>query len=107
MNQMQTDVFGGPVHSTTRPDVQLSRGQLCAYIPPKLEWEFWKSDKKEKIVFPPKPQQVAYNEQRHLSQAAGGLHISVFLTLHIETAYTTHEVTSLNQGHSFPQQQVS
>lgn len=94
---MLTNVFGGLAHNTARLDVQLSKAQLCAYVPTKLWWEFWKSEEKEKLVFPPKPQQVAYNEHRHLSQAAGGLNIWVFLTLHIETASTTHEVTEPRQ----------
>lgn len=90
-SQMLTNTFGGLARISARPDVQLSRAQVCAYVPPKLCWEFWKAE--EKLVLLPKPQQVAYNEHRHLSQAAGGLHIWGFLTLNIQTASRTHEVT--------------
>lgn len=88
-----TNVFGGLADSTARPDVPLSRAQICDYVPPKLWWEFHKSEEKEKLGFPSKRQKVTYNEHKHQSQAAGGLHIWGFLTLHIHTTSTTNEVT--------------
>lgn len=31
-----TNVFGGLADSTARPNVQLSRDEICDYVPPKL-----------------------------------------------------------------------
>lgn len=51
--------------------------------------------RKLKSWFSSKIHQVAHDEHRQLSQAAGGLHIEGFLMSHTETATATHEVTEL------------
>lgn len=100
-----TNVFGGLADSTARPDVPLSRTRISDYVPPKLWWSFTSQKKKKDLVFLQNPSKL------HTMNTDISHKLLEDYTFGVSSPYTStqhlQQMKSLNQDHSFPQQQVS